>query len=120
MKVYAGMEAEAAEVAASGKPPPPGLYMTGVVQSKVDEIEHLAVDVPASPGDLVLFGNILVHRGGQNDTETARWTMDWRFQDAEKSTLRSETGHVIWAAEKSASNYDVVSNAREWASAKFQ
>ena len=57
VKVYAGMEAEAAEVAASGKPPPPGLYITGVVQSNVDEIEHLAVDVPASPGDLVLFKN---------------------------------------------------------------
>ena len=43
-----------------------------------------AVDVECEPGDVVLFSNLLVHRGGANTSDTIRWSFDWRFQDAAK------------------------------------
>lgn len=70
--------------------------MTGV---KPDLIEHdiqtHSVDVECAPGDVVLFSNVLVHRGGINSTDKIRWSFDWRFQDVLQNTHRAESGHLV-------------------------
>ena len=73
----------------------PGKYYANVKAQKMSELEHLAVDVLCEPGDVVLFSNILVHRGGQNSSDHIRWSLDWRFQDAAKPTWRTENGHIV-------------------------
>ena len=76
-----------------------------------------AIDVECRVGDVVLFNNILVHRGGVNSTDRIRWTFDWRFQDAAKSTFRDEHGHIVWA--KSETRADVVNSPDAWAARAF-
>lgn len=73
-----------------------GAYITTIDPSKMEPLEKDAIDVPLGPGDIVLFSNILVHRGGNNSTETIRWSFDWRFQDASKPTLREHNGHIVY------------------------
>jgi hypothetical protein len=94
----------------------PGTYMTGVNPDDMQRIEPLAIDVPCKSGDLLLFSNVVVHRGklttldapcvslrapalkgGVNSTDAARWSADWRFQDASKPTFREEQGHIVWS-----------------------
>ena len=53
-----------------------------------------AVSIEVDPGDLVLFDNMLYHQGLPNHSEQVRWSMDWRYQDARQSTLRSTKGHL--------------------------
>ena len=38
-----------------------------------------AIDVECEPGDVILFSNMLYHRGLPNGTETIRWSCDWRY-----------------------------------------
>ena len=76
---------------------PAGTYMTGVRKDLIEKCqkELETIDVECNPGDLVLFSNILIHRGGINTTDKIRWSFDWRFQDSNKSTFRNENGHVV-------------------------
>ena len=74
---------------------PAGTYKTGVDPDLIrDELKD-AIDIECSPGDLVLFKNLLIHCGGVNSTSKIRWSFDWRFQDASKNTFRKERGHIV-------------------------
>eukprot|EP00117_Sycon_ciliatum_P029884 scpid74064/ scgid23693/ len=55
---------------------------------------HQAVDMDAKRGDVILFGQYLYHCGLPNKSDTVRWSLDFRFQDAAASTLRKEPGHL--------------------------
>ena len=84
-----------------------------------EHIEPLAQDAVAielDPGDVVLFHNMLCHRGLSNQAKTIRWSMDWRYQDARQPTLRKENGHL---AKSLLHPNDVVQSASEWASLTF-
>lgn len=79
---------------------------------------HLAeaVDIEVDPGDVVLFSNLLYHRGLPNNSAGIRWSCDWRYQDANQSTARKEHGHIA----RSRNHPDsAVKNAEEWASLSF-
>ena len=87
--------------------------MTGVNADDMSRLEPLAIDVPCSCGDLLLFSNVVIHRGGVNSTDSARWSADWRFQDSAKPTYREENGHVVWSED--ASDSSVVRTPAQWA-----
>ncbi len=53
-----------------------------------------AVAIEAEPGDMILFHNLLFHRGLPNRAATVRWSLDWRYQDATQPTLRPQSGHI--------------------------
>ena len=96
---------------------PAGTYMTGVSPNLIKNDLQDAIDIECSPRDLVLFNNLLVHCGGVNSTDKIRWSFDWRFQDANKSTFRKETGHVI--SSKSTQNNCIPKTPSDWAKLKF-
>ena len=98
-----------AAIAATPQSVPAGTYMTGI-ENLDPKDKAAAIDVECSPGDVVLFSNLLVHRGGINRTEKTRWSFDWRFQDASKPTHRAESGHVVFENGKRAID------ASNWAS----
>ena len=77
-----------------------GKFKTQINKVDMDKIEDRAIDVELGPTDVVFFNNILVHRGGSNTTDTVRWSVDWRFQDAAKPTHRKEEGHVCWRKDR--------------------
>jgi phytanoyl-CoA hydroxylase len=56
---------------------------------------HHAVDIELDPGDVVLFDNLIFHQGLPNTSDTIRWSVDWRFQDATQPTLRPQNGHLV-------------------------
>ena len=70
-----------------------------------------AVDVVCGPGDVVLFSNLLFHCGRPNVTDTVRWSLDWRYQDATQPTLRPQQGHL---ARSRAHPERVVRDAGQW------
>jgi ectoine hydroxylase-related dioxygenase (phytanoyl-CoA dioxygenase family) len=76
-----------------------------------------AVDIECDPGDVILFSNMLFHRGLPNHTDTIRWSCDWRYQDATQSTMRAERGHLARSQQQPD---QVVSSATQWASLSFQ
>jgi len=75
-----------------------------------------AVPIEVDPRDLVLFHNLLFHRGLPNRSSTIRWSMDWRYQDATQPTLRPEHGHI---ARSRSDPTRAVRSAAEWASLRF-
>ena len=75
-----------------------------------------AVAIEVDPGDVVLFHNLLFHRGLPNHSRAIRWSLDWRYQDATQPTLRAERGHIARSCRDPAS---VVSSAAEWARLTF-
>jgi phytanoyl-CoA hydroxylase len=75
------------------------------------------VDVELDVGDVVLFSNMLLHRGLPNRTKTVRWNIDWRYQDATQSTLRDTQGHI---ARSERDSRTMVKSASQWASLQFQ
>lgn len=108
---------------------PAGSYKTSIVPdlltASVRKAGNRLVHVECIPGDVVLFSNLLIHRGGVNTTEKIRWSFDWRYQDAAQDTHRDEKGHIIWKktargdedASESCGDSDlvVVRTADEWA-----
>ena len=76
-----------------------------------------AVSIELDPGDIVLFHNMLYHQGLPNRTDQVRWSMDWRYQDARQSTLRSTRGHL---ARSRQCPDEVVRDANDWTSRVFQ
>ena len=92
--------ADAAAVSGAPQAVPAGTYKTAVRPDLLAAAVAAAggeIDVECGPGDVVLFSNILIHRGGVNTTDKIRWSFDWRFQDAAKNTYRAERGHVVWS-----------------------
>lgn len=70
--------------------------MEDEIKPRLDE----AVDVICDPGDVVLFSNLLFHRGQPNVSETVRWSADWRYQDATQPSLRVCKGHLARSAQQ--------------------
>jgi phytanoyl-CoA hydroxylase len=73
------------------------------------------INVEVDPGDVVLFSNLLFHRGLPNTSKAIRWSSDWRYQDATQPTLRKEHGHLA----RSNASEGVVKTAEQWASLAF-
>jgi len=107
----------------------PGTHKLGVVPH-VDRPHYLeiveaelkprlkdAIDIEVDPGDVVLFSNLLFHRGQPNRTKTIRWSCDWRYQDATQPTLREHIGHL---ARSAAQPDKVVNTATMWTEQHFQ
>lgn len=107
----------------------PGTHKLGVVPHEkkkyyleiADEYlkprEKDAIDIEMNPGDIVLFSNLLFHRGLPNLTKAVRWSMDWRYQDANQDTLRKEKGHIARSRQNSES---AINSAKEWTDAVFE
>jgi ectoine hydroxylase-related dioxygenase (phytanoyl-CoA dioxygenase family) len=87
--------------------------MTAIKPEIMAQVEPGAVSVELDPGSVLLFNNILVHRGGENVSDHIRWSLDFRFQDAAKSTCRSWHGHVVKGP-------GAVASAADWASRKLE
>lgn len=101
----------------------PGSHKFGIVPhvSKEHYLEiekeylqpHLknAKNIIVDPGDIVLFNNMLFHQGQPNLSQEIRWSVDWRYQDANQSTSRVDQGHLA----RSQQNPDlVVKSSEEW------
>jgi hypothetical protein len=75
----------------------PGSHMWGLQDSHEDEwyrrIEGITVDryqsVAVSAGDVLFFSAFLVHRSGNNVTDSIRWSCHFRYNDLEESTFVS-------------------------------
>ncbi|HYE06317.1 MAG TPA: phytanoyl-CoA dioxygenase family protein [Planctomycetota bacterium] len=74
-----------------------------------------AVDLACDPGDAIVFHNLLFHRGLPNTSDTIRWSVDWRLQDATQPTLRPQRGHLLRSRDPAAA----VTTAAGWAAATF-
>ena len=74
------------------------------------------VDIVMEPGDAVLFHNLLFHQGLPNVSKTIRWSLDFRYQDAEQPTLREQNGHL---ARSEAHPEKVVRSPEQWARLSF-
>jgi len=106
----------------------PGTHRLGVVPHEKRQYyleiarEHLApredqaVNIEMDPGDVVLFHNMLFHRGLPNHSPEIRWSLDWRYQDATQSTQREHQGHI---ARSRAHPERAVKSAEEWAQLTF-
>ncbi|MDA0840160.1 MAG: phytanoyl-CoA dioxygenase family protein [Planctomycetota bacterium] len=76
-----------------------------------------AVDIEVEPGDVVLFHNLLFHQGLPNRSDTVRWSLDWRYQDATQDTQRTHKGHIARSRTKPERE---VTSREEWAALNFQ
>lgn len=91
-------------------------YYLEIAQEYLKPREADAVDIELEPRDIVLFHNLLFHRGLPNLSQGIRWSLDWRYQDATQETLRKEQGHLARSRKNPA---NVISTAQEWADAHF-
>eukprot|EP00039_Didymoeca_costata_P032654 m.38732 g.38732 ORF g.38732 m.38732 type:complete len:310 (-) comp9467_c0_seq2:113-1042(-) len=107
---YEGVDGDGKQLASEASV---GAYKTTIKASLMAPLEKDALDIELGPGDVVLFSNILVHRGGTNTSDGIRWSLDWRFQDAAKSTMRSEQGHVVWSRQRT--HPEIVRDGSHWA-----
>jgi ectoine hydroxylase-related dioxygenase (phytanoyl-CoA dioxygenase family) len=91
-------------------------YYLEIAADVLAPLQGQAVNIELDPGDIVLFHNLLFHRGLPNHSQQIRWSADWRYQDATQPTLRKENGHIA----RSRSHPDqVVQSAEEWAALTF-
>lgn len=88
-----------------------------IVEEQIKPRLHEAVDVICDPGDVVLFNNLLFHRGQPNVSNIVRWSADWRYQDATQPTLRRTEGHL---ARSKTHPEQVVTSAPQWARLYFK
>jgi ectoine hydroxylase-related dioxygenase (phytanoyl-CoA dioxygenase family) len=92
-------------------------YYLEIAQESLDPHVKKAIDIELDPGDVVLFQNLLFHRGQPNLSSEIRWSFDWRYQDAGQPTLRKEEGHIA----RSRNNpQQAVQSATEWGSLSFR
>ena len=87
-----------------------------IAQEYLEPRENQAINVELDPGDVVLFHNLLFHRGLPNRSATIRWSLDWRYQDATQPTLRPQEGHIARSQKRPA---NVVQNASQWSRLSF-
>ena len=76
-----------------------------------------AIPIEINPKDVVIFSNLLFHRGLPNKSNHVRWSIDFRYQDATQPTLRSTVGHLL---RSKISPEKAVQDATHWASLSFQ
>jgi len=91
-------------------------YYLEIAPALLAEHQARAVNIELDPGDLVLFHNLLFHRGLPNHSGQIRWSADWRYQDATQPTLRKENGHLARSRRRPEA---VVQSATQWASLSF-
>ena len=92
-------------------------YYLEIAKEALDLRLGQAVSIEVDPGDVVLFHNLMFHCGLPNRTRTVRWSMDWRYQDANQPTMRPHKGHLA-RSRKAPEN--VVRSRKDWADRKFQ
>ena len=92
-----GGAAQDADAVAPPGDAPAGTYNTCIAPEIVEAQGGMAaaVDLACEPGDVVLFSNLLFHRGGFNTSGVVRWSVDWRYQDVARPTHRPRQGHVL-------------------------
>ena len=107
----------------------PNSHRNGVVRHEQDQyylrihdddlkpIADQAIPIEINPKDIAIFSNLLFHRGLPNRSNHVRWSIDFRYQDATQSTLRSATGHLL---RSKISPEKTVRDAKHWASLSFQ
>jgi ectoine hydroxylase-related dioxygenase (phytanoyl-CoA dioxygenase family) len=91
-------------------------YYLEIAQADLEPHLERAIDITCDPGDIVVFSNLLFHRGLPNHSQAVRWSCDWRYQDARQSTMRGEKGHL---ARSQAQPKQEVHSAQDWASRSF-
>lgn len=74
----------------------PKSHLRGLLPTEKDEwFRHIHPDyikdddfvsLEVETGDVVIFNSFLVHRSGNNDTESIRWSMHYRYNDASEET----------------------------------
>lgn len=106
----------------------PGSHKWGVVPHEKDEyylrihddyikpVEADAVRIEIAPGDVVIFSNLLFHRGLPNRAAHIRWSLDFRYQDARQPTLRTTQGHLL---RSEIAPEAVVKDANAWVELEF-
>ncbi len=90
---------------------------THIADEYTRAVEERAVPIELDPGDVVVFHDLLFHRGLPNHSSSIRWSVEFRYQDATQSTLRPEKGHLIRSR---AHPERAVQDAAHWARLKFQ
>jgi phytanoyl-CoA hydroxylase len=73
----------------------PGSHVTGLQPSEADEwYRHISstsdadyVPVPVKAGDALFFSAFLIHRSGDNVTDSIRWSCHFRYNDLAESTF---------------------------------
>ena len=91
-------------------------YYLEIAPTILAEHSERAINIELDPGDIVLFHNLLFHRGLPNHSTQIRWSADWRYQDATQPTLRKENGHLARSRQNPAA---AVQNAAEWTNLSF-
>lgn len=91
-------------------------YYLEIAPDVLAPLEGQAVNIELDPGDIVLFHNLLFHRGLPNHSQQIRWSADWRYQDATQPTLRKENGYI---ARSRSHPQQAVQSAAQWAALTF-
>ncbi len=91
-------------------------YYLEIAADILTPLQGEAVNIELDPGDLVLFHNLLFHRGLPNHSSQIRWSADWRYQDATQPTLRKENGHC---ARSRSQPEEAVHSPEQWAALSF-
>lgn len=91
-------------------------YYLEIASAVLDAHRDRAINIELDPGDIVLFHNLLFHRGLPNHSPEIRWSADWRYQDATQPTLRKENGHLARSRQQPAA---AVQSAAQWTSLSF-
>ena len=55
-------------------------WFRNIPESEIPESEYVSVDV--KKGDVLFFSSFLVHRSGNNTSQNVRWSMHFRYNDA--------------------------------------
>jgi ectoine hydroxylase-related dioxygenase (phytanoyl-CoA dioxygenase family) len=92
-------------------------YYLEIAQDVLVPRADQAVNIELDPGDVVLFHNLLFHRGLPNPSQQIRWSADWRYQDATQPTLRKENGHI---ARSRSQPEQAVLDPAQWAALSFR
>tara|TARA_B110000046_G_scaffold22868_1_gene21621 strand:+ start:3741 stop:4598 length:858 start_codon:yes stop_codon:yes gene_type:complete len=56
-----------------------------IPESEIPESDYVSIDV--KKGDVLFFSSLLVHRSGNNITDNIRWSMHFRYNDADEETF---------------------------------
>jgi len=91
-------------------------YYLEIAAEILDQHRDRAINIELDPGDIVLFHNLMFHRGLPNHSKQIRWSADWRYQDATQATMRKENGHLARSRRDPAA---AVQSAAQWASLSF-
>ncbi len=91
-------------------------YYLEIAEEHLKPYEGDAIPIELDPGDVVLFHNLLYHRGLPNRSQIIRWNLDWRYQDATQPTLREQQGHMARSKQRPEA---AVQSAEDWVGRSF-